>query len=90
MNSARAVVGALGRNLFVNTTNSTLSQYIMVNLKNGRIRPSKSPTGALIYPLLPEKDGRHPLCVDFPGLNAQGLQKGQRKIHNGKLCLLLM
>ena len=46
----------------------TLKTYIETNLKNGFIRPSKSPAGA---PILFDKkpDGSLRLCVDYRGLN---------------------
>ena len=46
----------------------TLKTYIETNLKNGFIRPSKSPAGA---PILFDKkpDGSLRLCVDYWGLN---------------------
>ena len=46
----------------------TLKTYIKTNLANGFIRPSKSPTGALI--LLNKKPDRSlRLCMDYRGLN---------------------
>ena len=45
-----------------------LKTYIKTNLANGFIRPSKSPTGALI--LLNKKPDRSlRLCMDYRGLN---------------------
>ena len=46
----------------------TLKTYIEINLKNGFIRPSKSPVEA---PILFDKkpDGIFQLCVDYRGLN---------------------
>ena len=46
----------------------TLKTYIKTNLKNGFIKPSKSPAGA---PILFDKkpDGSLRLCVDYRGLN---------------------
>lgn len=63
--STYAVVDALGQNLFVEATNSTLSQYILVDLE---IRPSK---------VLQEH--RRRLCVDFPGLNAEAPKGGNER-----------
>lgn len=40
----------------------------MENIKKKRIRPSKSPTGALIL-FVPKKDGGLRLYVDYRGLN---------------------
>ena len=45
-----------------------LQEYIDLNLKLGRIRPSKSPAGAPIL-FVPKKDGGLRLCVDYRGLN---------------------
>ena len=46
----------------------TLKTYIKINLANGFIRPSKSPTGALI--LFDRKpDGSLRFCIDYRGLN---------------------
>lgn len=45
-----------------------LRQYIDENVKNGRIRPSKSPAGAPIL-FVPKPDGTLRLCVDYRGLN---------------------
>jgi transposase InsO family protein len=45
-----------------------LREYLDENLKNGRIRPSKSPAGAPIL-FVPKKDGGLRLCVDYRGLN---------------------
>ena len=46
----------------------TLKIYIKTNLTNGFIRPSKSPTGALIF--FDRKPHRSLcLCVDYRGLN---------------------
>ena len=72
--STYAVVDALGQNLFVEATNSTLSQYILVDLE---IRPSKSYRS--ICPLLPKKDGGRRLCVDLPGLNAEAPKGGNER-----------
>jgi hypothetical protein len=46
----------------------TLRSYLEVQLKYGWIRPSKSPTWALVF-FVPRKDGTLRLCVDFRGLN---------------------
>ena len=46
----------------------TLKTYIEANLASGFIRPSKSPTGALIL-FVRKKDGSLCLCVDYQGLN---------------------
>jgi hypothetical protein len=45
-----------------------LRKYIDENLKNGRIRESKSPAGAPIL-FVPKADGGLRLCVDYRGLN---------------------
>jgi hypothetical protein len=45
-----------------------LRKYIDENLKNGRIRESKSPAGAPIL-FVPKADGSLRLCVDYRGLN---------------------
>jgi transposase InsO family protein len=45
-----------------------LREYLDENLKNGRIRPSKSPAGAPIL-FVPKQDGTLRLCVDYRGLN---------------------
>jgi hypothetical protein len=45
-----------------------LWDYLEVNLKANRIRPSKSPAGAPIL-FVPKKDGGLRLCVDYRGLN---------------------
>ena len=46
----------------------TLKTYIETNLKNGFIRPSKSPAGAPIF-FDKKLDGSLQLCVDYRGLN---------------------
>ena len=46
----------------------TLKTYIKTNLANGFIRPSKSPTGALIL-FNRKPNGSFYLCVDYWGLN---------------------
>ena len=46
----------------------TLKAYIETNLANGFIRPSNSPTGALIL-FNQKSDGSLQLCVDYQGLN---------------------
>lgn len=45
-----------------------LRRYLDENLKNGRIRESKSPAGAPIL-FVPKSDGSLRLCVDYRGLN---------------------
>lgn len=45
-----------------------LKTYIKINLANGFIRPSKSPTGALIL-FVQKADGNLCLCVNYWGLN---------------------
>ena len=45
-----------------------LREYLDENIKNGRIRASKSPAGAPILFVL-KKDGGLRLCVDYRGLN---------------------
>src|SRR5436853_5868883 len=46
-----------------------LREYLDDMLKSGKIRRSKSPTGALIL-FMPKKEGRGlRLCVDYRGLN---------------------
>ncbi len=46
----------------------TLKAYIENNLANGFIRPSKSPTGALIF-FDKKPDGSLRLCMNYQGLN---------------------
>ena len=46
----------------------TLKTYIETNLKNGFIRPSKSPAGAPIF-FDKKPDGSFRLCVDYQGFN---------------------
>jgi hypothetical protein len=47
----------------------TLREYLDENLKKGFIRPSTSPAGSPVL-LVPKKDGKKRLCVDYRKLNA--------------------